>query len=280
MEMCKRRLVKRPWSPSLGPAVSVGSAGPLPVGSLQASKSGRVLGWIGATLLIVMLVPFDGWLSRGAQALALWLGRTLPLGGELQRELEVLQQYGGPASIAIGAATVWLLDPGARRRLLDWCAALGVTGILVSAMKLIVGRARPKFNDPLAFLGPFGTYQLGPHIGVRHAWEFWNGISSDLWSMPSSHTAYAVVMSVFLSSLYPRLRPLTISLAALVGVCRLFLAAHYPSDVVAGAVLGYVVARRAITRCWGDRLLQWSWARVGASRVDHGRDQPTLPRPV
>ncbi len=226
---------------------------------------------------MVMLVPFDGWFSRCAQALALWLAHTLPLGGELQRELEVLQQYGGPASIVIGAATVWSLDPGGRRRLPDWFAALGATGILVTAMKLIVGRARPKFNDPLAFLGPFGKYPLGPHIGVRHAWEFWNGISSDLWSMPSSHTAYAVVMSVFLSGLYPPLRPLAISLAALVGVCRVFLGAHYPSDVVAGAVLGYVVARHAFTGCWGDRLLQWAWKRIDASRVDQARDERTFP---
>ncbi len=95
--------------------------------------------------------------------------------------------------------------------------------------------------------------------------------------MPSSHTAYAVVMTVFLSSLYPRLRPLTISLAALVGVCRVVLGAHYPSDVVAGAVLGYVVARRAFTGGWGERLLQRLWKRVDASRVDHAHDERPLP---
>ena len=252
--MCKTRLVKRLW---------------------YSSRP-----WLGVALLILILVPFDGWLSRLAQALAQVLAQTLPLGGELQRELDVLQQYGGPAAIVIGAAVVWLLDPGRRRRLLDWLAAIGATAILVVVMKLTVGRVRPKFNDPLAFLGPFGTYPIGARVGVRHAWEFWNGISSDLWSMPSSHAAYAVVMSVFLSSMYPRFRPLAISLATLVGVCRILLGAHYPSDVVAGAALGYFAAQRAIAGRWGERLWQWGWQSASVTRLDHHRDEQTLPRTV
>ena len=120
-------------------------------------------------VLIGVLVPLDGWLSRLAQALA----QTLVFGSGLQRELEVLQQYGGPAAIGIGAAVIWLLDPERRRRLLDWFAADGVTALLAVAVKLVVGRARPKFNAPLAFLGPFGTYAVSPGLGARHAWEFW-----------------------------------------------------------------------------------------------------------
>jgi membrane-associated phospholipid phosphatase len=198
-------------------------------------------------ILFVILLPLDGPIAR-------WLGAH-QLGGDLRRELEALQQYGQAFSSLLIAAVIWIQDPVRRRRLADWAAAFILTWLAVFGTKTLIGRPRPKFDDPWRFLGPFGQYPVSPTAGVRHAWELWGGISSDLWSIPSAHTAYACVMAVFLSALYPRLRWIVWSLAALVGAARILTRAHYPSDVVAGWLIGTTVATLAVSRSWGVAFL-------------------------
>ncbi|MFI4896841.1 MAG: phosphatase PAP2 family protein [Phycisphaerales bacterium JB059] len=212
--------------------------------------------WAGLALLILggVVFPWDGPVSDAA--------RSLRLGGDLRRELEALQQYGQGASILLVVLLIWALDPPRRRRLLDYALAIGVTALAVMPMKLLVGRPRPKFGDPEHILGPLGVYPVGEDAGLRHAWEVGSGISSDLWSMPSSHTAYAVVLSVFLTLMYPKLRWIAVGLALLVGVCRVLFGAHYPSDVLVGGGLALLVAP-PIVRSWrGVRLLDWLWVRL------------------
>lgn len=59
----------------------------------------------------------------------------------------------------------------------------------------------------------------------------------DAFSFPSGHTAVAVaVATAFLGE--PALAPLAAVLASGVAISRIYLGAHYPLDVAAGAVLG------------------------------------------
>lgn len=60
----------------------------------------------------------------------------------------------------------------------------------------------------------------------------------DEFSFPSGHMAAACVMVVILGSAAPMLMLPLISLALLIGTSRVYLGMHYPSDVIAGAVLG------------------------------------------
>lgn len=196
--------------------------------------------------LVVLLLPLDGPIAR--------FFRAHPLSGDPRRELEAIQQYGQGVCSLLLALVVWLQSSEHRRKLLNWAAAMGLAFVVVFALKTIVGRPRPLFDDPGVFLGPFGQYPIGPGKGVHHAWEFWAGISSRLWSMPSSHTAYACVASVFLASLYPRLRVLLAALAITVGLARVVTHAHYLTDVIAGAGLGLAAARTAVWGRWGERL--------------------------
>lgn len=199
-------------------------------------------------LVAVLILPLDPWLSKGLQ--------SIRFGGDLRREINAFQQYGQGVSCALIALVIWLQDPPRRRRLADWGVALALAGIAVTLLKGFVGRPRPKFDDPFFFLGPFGAYPIKPDGGVRYAWEVWGGISSDLWSMPSSHTVYAVVMAVFIGAVYPRLRVLAGAVAGLVGLARVLTGAHYPSDVVVGASLGLAIGRAAVRGEWGVRLLE------------------------
>ena len=63
-------------------------------------------------------------------------------------------------------------------------------------------------------------------------------IGIDKYSFPSGHTTAAFTIGVMLSLFCPPITFLLILLASLVGISRIYLGVHYPSDVFAGAILG------------------------------------------
>ena len=69
----------------------------------------------------------------------------------------------------------------------------------------------------------------------------------DRFSFPSGHTLHAVSFSLIAAAGFPELAPLLFPFAALVGVSRPILGLHYPSDVLAGAVIGGLVAKVALS---------------------------------
>jgi membrane-associated phospholipid phosphatase len=202
----------------------------------------------GAVILAVLLLPFDG-------AISTFVTQFRP-GGDLKRELELLQQFGSPTTMIVCALLIWRLDPRMLARMLDWLLAAGLTWAAVFALKVSLGRPRPKFlGEHLNFLGPWNTYTVQEGDPPRHAWEILADDVTEIWSMPSSHTAFAVVAAVCLTRMYPRLRPIAIVMALLVGVCRVLLKAHYPSDVLVGAAIGYAIAEVCMSRSLGVRLM-------------------------
>ena len=64
----------------------------------------------------------------------------------------------------------------------------------------------------------------------------------DQFSFPSGHTLHAVVFSMVALSYYPMLSWLLIPFTMLTAISRLVLGLHYPTDVLAGAVLGVFIA--------------------------------------
>ncbi len=218
---------------------------------------------------VIFALPVDA-------AIRNWV-RGLPLSGDFKREVETLQQFGQASiSIVIGLAIV-LLDRPRRRRVLDWIAGAIVLGIVVTVVKGLVGRPRPLLNDPTHAAGPFGLYPLHQAAtGVANArWTLKSGWAGgyDLASMPSRHAAFATLAAVFLSIAYPRVRPIAITLAAIVCAARVITDAHWTSDVLVGAALGLAVALPCVRGHWGVRALDWLWLRL----VDK-RATPALPR--
>ncbi|WP_026376606.1 phosphatase PAP2 family protein [Aestuariibacter salexigens] len=65
---------------------------------------------------------------------------------------------------------------------------------------------------------------------------------SDKFSLPSGHTAAAFLMATLLASYYPAAALLAYGWAACIGVSRVLLGVHYPSDIVAGATLGITIS--------------------------------------
>jgi membrane-associated phospholipid phosphatase len=206
-----------------------------------------------AAACVAILLPFDAAVARFTERFQ--PGGDLALGGDLKREIEFVQQFGDLVCVAIVLTAIALLDPSARRRLWDALAAVGASALGFFVLKIALGRPRPQLHDPLHF-GPFTSHTLvhNGQSGSFYSWEFWRPVS-DLWSMPSSHTAAATALAVVLARLYPRLTPLVAAIAILVGLCRVTLNAHYPSDVAAGWALGLIAAGWAMDHQWGQRIL-------------------------
>jgi len=115
----------------------------------------------------------------------------------------------------------------ARRFMGTLTAGVVLQATLVWALKLAVGRVRPWIV--LGLPTPFGA----PHDP----------------SFPSGHAAgsfcVAAFLAVALPAAWPRARgwawavtALSIGLAALIALSRVYLAVHFPSDVLVGALLG------------------------------------------
>lgn len=97
--------------------------------------------------------------------------------------------------------------------------------IVGKALKIIIGRMRPLFFEALDKTGfvPFST-----------DWAF-N-------SMPSGHTFASFAGLIMLGLLAPRIKWFTWSLAIIIGISRVCIGAHWPSDVILGAFIGMVAA--------------------------------------
>ncbi len=62
------------------------------------------------------------------------------------------------------------------------------------------------------------------------------------YSFPSGHTLSSVIGAVFLTVANRKFGFIAIPLAALIAFSRLYLYVHFPSDILAGSVLGIVIA--------------------------------------
>ena len=69
----------------------------------------------------------------------------------------------------------------------------------------------------------------------------------DRYSFPSGHTLHAVSFSTMLLMVEPSLAVIAIPFASLVAASRVILGLHYPSDVIVGAVIGFVLASASFT---------------------------------
>jgi undecaprenyl-diphosphatase len=69
---------------------------------------------------------------------------------------------------------------------------------------------------------------------------------SDQFSFPSGHTAAAFVIATSISHFFPTLRVPVYFWALLVGLSRICLGVHYPTDILAGLAIGIFCALSGI----------------------------------
>ena len=127
--------------------------------------------------------------------------------------------------IVVGLIGWWRDAPGGLARGAWGAGSVALAGILDQILKNISCRARPNAPGAGTFFATF------PCFPAPYA----------LASFPSGHATTAFATAVLLSLWYPRSAGLCIPLAVLVGLSRIMLLSHFPSDVLAGALLGTAV---------------------------------------
>jgi undecaprenyl-diphosphatase len=149
----------------------------------------------------------------------------------------------GPVDIgiplAVGLVGWWRGRAGFARCGVLGGLAVAVAGVLDQVVKNLTCRARPSAEGAGAFLSDFPCFPA-PY---------------DLASFPSGHATTAFALATLLSLWYPRWTGGFLALAALVGWSRIVLGSHFPSDVLAGAVLGCAVVL-GLSRVWELGLSQ------------------------
>lgn len=140
----------------------------------------------------------------------------------------VLNPIGAGATLLILCVAMTLVCRGIGHARLHDAAGLGAlafacAGLVEFTLKHLVGRPRPDAGLPtLAVLGPtFGH---------------------DLDSFPSGHATSVFAVATVFASFYPRLSVPFYLLAAAIAAGRVYLERHYPSDILAGAVIGMLIA--------------------------------------
>ena len=225
--------------------------------------------WILVTtlLLVAALIPFDPTLSERAQGLpetiVVFNQRITDFGtfgwmiygsGLLVIVAYVVRRMSGNETLAGRART-------ARRLSLYFFLTIGTASALVHLLKFLIGRARPELFAEL------GAYSFTPFTGDV-IYE----------SFPSGHsTAVGAFFGAF-AMLVPRLRLVFLLGALAIGVSRVIVGAHYPSDVAVGLLLGLWVALMMAfifaRQNWLFRLDDKGWprpkTRVERKAVDTG----------
>jgi undecaprenyl-diphosphatase len=136
-------------------------------------------------------------------------------------------------------------------------AAIGAPGLFDTIIKRMIGRARPLV-----------TGVADPYVFHPFKW------SAAYASLPSGHATSAFAALVAVGTVWPRARTVMWIYALLIAVSRVMVTAHYPSDVLAGAVVG-VVGALLVRHYFALRGLAFS---IGPDGVLHQKPGPSLRR--
>jgi membrane-associated phospholipid phosphatase len=192
---------------------------------------------IGAAIIAATMIVVDAPAVTAAQRAPGWLVQIFDHVTELGKSPWFL------IPIALALATIALLAspalPRMSQRVLAAVAvrlgflffAIGLPGLVFTVGKRLVGRARP-----------FVEGSANPLIYRPLGWNV------EYASLPSGHAVDAFAAAMAIGALWPRTRPLMWTYAVVIAVSRVVLTAHFPSDVLVGAVVGAVGA--LLVRDW------------------------------
>jgi membrane-associated phospholipid phosphatase len=208
-----------------------------------------------AFLLIVVL--FDVAAVKGARRLPEWLIGLFDDITDFGKSGWFLWPLAG-VMLAVAAAPAYL--PPMARRVLAAIAvragflflAIGLPSLFGTIVKRLIGRARPFVGDA-----------ADPYFYHPFSWNV------EYASLPSGHATTAFAAAVAVGMLWPRLRAVMWVYAIVIGISRVVLTAHHPSDVLASVFVG-IVGALLVRNYFAARRLAFGISAEGSAVVFAG----------
>jgi membrane-associated phospholipid phosphatase len=123
---------------------------------------------------------------------------------------------------------------------LAYLASLAIGSAILHTIKTLLGRRRPRDELELELFGfrPF-------HFDLQYD------------SFPSGHALTIFCVAVIASAVLPALAPLWFALALYLAMTRVFLNAHFLSDVLIGSAVGLLTARETVFYLFPSLFRPW-----------------------
>lgn len=213
----------------------------------ESVEHGRRFRWRWSRVLIAVvvctvgffvLVKFDVRIGRAAVPI-----ENLKEDGFADQIIEGFKNFPQPLTIAVACLLVGLLDKRRKRIIIALLAAQLGANVTYAATKFVVRRDRPYIAVPRLADQPDAT--------GMDAWRGFSpgNISRDYQSFPSGHSAAAFALAGVLAWYYPRAAAVFWILAVGAATSRVLYLAHWPSDCIAGAGLGYLWSLAGLFVC-------------------------------
>ena len=130
-----------------------------------------------------------------------------------------------PAALFLAAIFAYMLFKK-RKLIIPYSISLLASAAITVSLKYLIGRPRP-----------FVLLALEKMHGISYFFDLWNS------SFPSWHTVSLFLIIPFIGMKY---KPYWLAVAVIIALSRIYSGVHYLSDVLFGALLGYLISKIAL----------------------------------
>jgi undecaprenyl-diphosphatase len=229
---------------------------------MSTSRQIAIVAGIGIAVLLFLMVTIDAAAIRGAGHLPRWIISAFDDITDFGKSGWFLWPL-GVMFLALAALPPMLTSFSQRVlaaimvRIGFLFTAIAVPSLFVTIIKRLIGRARPLVGG-----------SLDPFLYSPFVWR------ADYASLPSGHATTAFAALVAFGTLWPRSRTLWLVYALLIAMSRVVVTAHYPSDVLAGALVG-IAGAVMVRHYFAQRRLGFA---IGPDGTIHQYAGPSLRR--
>lgn len=128
-----------------------------------------------------------------------------------------ITNLGGPISVVLVPTILFIIGDKMRELSIEIILSLILSTLIVQILKRIFSRNRPYW-----ILKNLNTF----------------GIDLSDYSFPSGHSAAAFTIAMTIALNYPGIKIAILIVASLIAISRIYLGVHYPTDVLAGIIIG------------------------------------------